>query len=82
MDIKLQFNKDWVGGRTWVNKDKFPQFHLEYQNSQDESSLTNTSNVQFGIHINMIGGKGEKKQKDMDSAYDRVWRYQRRQTVY
>ena len=62
MDIKLKFERSVVkeDDRTWVNKDKFPEFESEYQHSQDDSSLTNTSNVQFGIHINMKDSKGKK----------------------
>ena len=55
MDVKLKFHKDkdLYGNtiRKWVDKDKFKEFETEYQNSQDESSLTNASTVQFGLHI-------------------------------
>ena len=54
MDVQLKFYKKEEEGRTWVNKDTFKEFESEYNNSQDDSSLTNTSNVQFGLHINVM----------------------------
>ena len=71
MDIQLKFDKEFehlfseVVRRTWVNRDKFKKFELEYQNSQDERSLTNTLDVEFKIHIKMkdISKNVEKTEK-------------------
>ena len=57
LDVDLKFKKfyDDEGkeyGRTFVNKDKFPEFEYDYQDSQDNSSLNTTSSVEFEIHIN------------------------------
>ena len=35
--------------RTWVNKDKFKQFNDDYNNSQENSSLSDSSEVQFRV---------------------------------
>ena len=81
--IQLKFDGSVVEGegRTGVNKDKFKEFGLEYQNSQ--SPLTNALDVEFEIHINMWDiDKEVEKTKNMDFAYDRVWWYPRSQTVY
>ena len=51
VDVKLKFVYDVDRDRTWVYKEKFPEFELEYQNSQDESE--SSSNVEFGLHITM-----------------------------
>ena len=51
--IKLKFESDHLNDRRWVNKDIFPEFESEYQQSQDDSSLSDTSSVEFEIHINM-----------------------------
>ena len=52
-DVKLKFDKDVDNDRTWVNKDTFTEFESEYQQSQDDSSLSDTSSVEFEIHIKM-----------------------------
>ena len=35
--------------RKWVDKDKFPEFHNDYNDSQENSSLTESSEVQFRV---------------------------------
>ena len=52
IDIKFKFDEG--GDRTWVNKDRLPEFEFEYQQSQDESSLSTSSSVEFEIHIKMV----------------------------
>ena len=47
VDVDLKF--DEVDDRTWVNKDKFPQFNDDYNNSQENSSLSDSSEVQFRV---------------------------------
>ena len=61
VDVKLKFDDDvryLPNGeeyvlRTWVNKDKFQEFELEYHDSQDDNSPINISDVEFEVHINM-----------------------------
>ena len=53
INVQLKFDKDNNHDRTWVNKDRFPEFESEYQQSQDDSSLSDTSSVEFEIHIKM-----------------------------
>ena len=47
VDVDLKFEE--VDDRTWVNKDKFPQFNDDYNNSQENSSLSDSSEVQFRV---------------------------------
>ena len=49
----MKFDDDPANGRTWINKDRFDEFESEYQDLQEDSSLTNATNVEFEIHINM-----------------------------
>ena len=37
-----------------MNKNKFDEFESEYQQSQDDSSLSTTSSVELEIHIRMV----------------------------
>ena len=52
--VTLEFNDDTAQDRTWVDKDRFDEFESAYQQSQDYSSLANTSSVEFEIHIKML----------------------------
>ena len=57
VDVDLKFDKDAITAedgtrvvlRTWVNKDKFPEFKDAYDNSQENSSLSDSSEVQFRV---------------------------------
>ncbi len=60
-DVKLKFYRDQEHGRTWVDKDRFPEFRDEYQKSQDDSSLSDTSDIEFEIHIKMLSGPDRKE---------------------
>ena len=52
--VNLEFNDDTAQYRIWVDKDRFDEFESAYQQSQDDSSLANTSSVEFEIHIKML----------------------------
>ena len=56
-DVDLKFDNgyddDGEYKRSWVNKDKFPDFEYDYQDAQDNSALNTTSSVEFEIHINL-----------------------------
>ena len=47
VDIDLKLHED--ENRTWVDKDRFPEFDDGYNDSQENSSLSNSSQVQFRI---------------------------------
>ena len=73
MDVQLKFDDDvrYHNGeeyvlRTWVNKDKFQEFELEYRDSQDDNSSNNISDVEFEVHINM---------KDLDTKIIGITKY-------
>ena len=66
-DVKLKFDR--YDDRTWVNKDNFPEFESQYQQSQDDSSLSDTSSVEFEIHIKMV--KNLKIEKIEDTK--KIW---------
>ena len=51
LDVGLKFKYD--DKRSWINKDKFPEFEYEYEDAQDNSALNTTSSVEFEIHINL-----------------------------
>ena len=53
LDVDLKFNKDAEEDRSWVSKDKFPEFEYDYEDAQDNSALNTTSSVEFEIHINL-----------------------------
>ena len=52
MNVSLEIDGD--GDRTWINKNRFDEFESDYQQSQDDSSLSTTSSVEFEIHIRMV----------------------------
>ena len=49
VDVDLNFVDDEILYRKWVDKDKFPEFHNDYNDSQENSSLTESSEVQFRV---------------------------------
>ena len=53
LDVDLKFDKhpDWPG--SWVNKNKFLDFEVEYNDTQDNSALNSASDVEFAIHIKL-----------------------------
>lgn len=63
--VNLKFDDD--GDRTWINKDRFDEFESEYQQSQDDSSLSDTSRVEFEIHIKMV--KVETKTEETNKIW-------------
>jgi hypothetical protein len=70
--VNLKFDKD--DDRTWVNKDKFDEFESEYQQSQDDSSLSNTSSIEFEIHIKMVKIETKLEEiKKMDTIDYCIW---------
>ena len=56
LNVKLKFDDDADEDkpRTWINKEGFDEFESEYRESQDDSSLANTSSVEFEIQILLI----------------------------
>ena len=50
--------------RTWVNKGKFPEFSNDYNDSQENSSLSNSSEVQFRVKTTLLHYDENKKKKD------------------
>ena len=65
--VNLEFNDDTAQDRTWVDKYRFDEFESAYQQSQDDSSLANTSSVEFEIHIKML--KIETKLEDIKKIW-------------
>ena len=49
VDVDLNFVDDEILYRKWVDKDKSPEFHNDYNDSQENSSLTQSSEVQFRV---------------------------------
>ena len=45
VDVDLKFEDDTGRNRTWVDKDRFPEFSADYTESQDNSSLSESSKV-------------------------------------
>ena len=64
LNVELQFKdySEFLDPRTWVNKDKFDEFESEYRESQDDSSLANTSSVEFEIHVKMVKVETKKEE--------------------
>ena len=52
VNVNLACDDD--GDRTWINKNRFDEFESDYQQAQDDSSLSTTSSVEFEIHIRMV----------------------------
>ena len=52
VDVDLKFDDDPGNNRTWVDKGRFPEFHNAYEDSQENSSLNNSSQVQFSKNSN------------------------------
>ena len=65
INVSLDFDDD--GNRTWVNKNRFDEFESDYQQSQDDSSLSTTSGVEFEIHIRIV--KIETKVEEIKNGY-------------
>ena len=40
--------------RAWIDKDRFPEFHNDYNDSQENSSLSNSSEVQFRVKTTLL----------------------------
>ena len=40
--------------RTWIDKDRCPKFHNDYNDSQEDSSLSNSSEVQFRVKATLL----------------------------
>ena len=49
----LKFDYDATNDRTWVNKDKFPEFLERHEEIQENSSLSDGSSVQFNIKVKL-----------------------------
>ena len=49
VDVDLKFEDDPGNNRTWVDKGGFQEFHYDYNDSQENSSLTQSSEVQFRV---------------------------------
>ena len=47
VDVDLKFDEDTHKDRTWAHKDKFHDFNKDYDDLQENSSLSNSSEVQF-----------------------------------
>ena len=62
--VDVDFEFDEYADRTFVNKDKFPQFSDDYNNSQENSSLSDSSEVQFRVKttVQLVSDNGTKKQ--------------------
>ena len=77
IDVELTFYTDVEHGRTWVDKDKFPEFDTKYKQSQDDSSLSDTSNIEFEIHVKMLTTQADFSKtevlKNMDTYDYCVW---------
>ena len=74
IDVDLNFTDDDIHDRTWVDTDKFPVFHNDYNESQENSSLTESSEVQFRVKtiIKDIDTKNEETRvafTDMATVY-------------
>ena len=65
VDVDLKFDEDTIATtidgketklvvRTWVDKDRFPEFHNDYNYTQEKSSLSNSSEVQFTIKTTLL----------------------------
>ena len=52
INVSLEFDND--GSRTWANKNRFDKFESDYQQTQEASSLSTISSVEFEIHIRMV----------------------------
>ena len=51
--------------RTWVDKDRFSEFHNEYNDSQENSSLSNSSEVQSRVKATLSHyDENEKNKKE------------------
>ena len=40
--------------RTWIDKDRFPEFRNDYNDSQENSSLSNSPEVQFRVKATLL----------------------------
>ena len=74
VDVDLKFTDDDNLNRKWVDTDKFPEFHNDYNESQENSSLTESSEVQFRVKtiIKDIDTKKEETKvafTDMTTVY-------------
>ena len=47
--------------RTWIDKDRSPEFRNDYNDSQENSSLSNSSEVQFRVKATLLHYDGNKK---------------------
>ena len=65
VDAGLKFNEDTIATtidgketklvvRTWIDKDRCPKFHNDYNDSQEDSSLSNSSEVQFRVKATLL----------------------------
>ena len=63
VDLKFDDDADEDKPRTWINKEGFDEFESEYRESQDDSSLANTSSVEFEIHVKMVKLKARKRRQ-------------------
>ena len=74
VDVDLNCTDDDIHNRTWVDTDKFPEFHNDYNESQENSSLTESSEVQFRVKT-IIKDPDTKKEEtkvaftDMTTVY-------------
>ena len=75
VDVDLKLGEDTVATtidgketkmvvRTWIDKDRPPEFHNDYNDSQENSSLSNSSEVQFRVKATLLhDGENEKIKK-------------------
>ena len=53
VEVGLKFEDDPGNNRTWVDKGRSPEFHYDCNDSQEHSSLTQSSEVQSRVKTPM-----------------------------
>ena len=89
--VDLRFDEDTIATtiycketklvvRTWVDKDRFPEFHNDYNDPQEKSSLSNSPEVQFRVKATLLHydeNEKNKKGKKQNIIYcndSSIWR--------
>ena len=62
VELKFDDDADEDKPKTWIYKEGFDEFESEYRESQDDSSLANTSSVEFEIHVQMVKVETKKEE--------------------
>ena len=81
LETDLKHDWDARDGRYWVNKDKFWEFQVEYDELQDEQRNPVSVELHIIVKIKEVFNGVIKKQRCIFTTENSVWRYARCKAV-